>query len=88
MRFFMALFLSTSSQFCRPSRERTISNLFCRLPLAADGRDDGAFFFQFGKGFVDILAVSVQDFGHVTCGDGFPGFAHGFQYLFFHIFLD
>ena len=33
----------------------SISGLFSGFPLAADGRDDGAFFFQFGKNFVDIL---------------------------------
>ena len=52
--------------------------LFGGLPLATDGGDDGAFFFQFGKGLVDFLTVGTQCLGDVANGDGLTGFAHGF----------
>ena len=59
----------------------SISGLFSGFSLAADGRDDGAFFFQFGKNFVDILAVKAGDFCNLAGVHGCAEFAHGFQYL-------
>ena len=58
--------------------------LLRRLPLAADGGDDRAFFLEGVEGFVDEFAVGIEGFGDVTGGDGFAGFAHGFQDLVFH----
>lgn len=60
------------------------SGLFCRGPLAADGGDDGAFFFELCKGFVHFFAVCVEDFGDIAGRYGLSGFLHGFEYLFFH----
>ena len=56
-----------------------------RGPLAADGGDDGAFFFEGGHGFVHGFAVKAGEFGHFACVDGFAGFAHGFQYGVFFV---
>ena len=64
-----------------------IVDLFSGFPLAADGRDDGAFFFQFGKGFVDILAVKARDFCNLSSVHWCAELAHGFQYLLFHIII-
>ncbi len=55
--------------------------------LAADGGDDGSFFFQFGKGLVDILAVKASDFCNLSCIHGRAELAHGFQYLLFHVII-
>ena len=57
--------------------------LFRRLPLAADGRHNGAFLLQGIESLVDHFTVKAGHFGHFTGIHGSTSLTHGLQHLFF-----
>ena len=57
--------------------------LFCRFPLAADGRHDSALFLQLGESLVNDLAVKSSQLGNLASVQRHAGLAHHFKHLFF-----
>lgn len=51
--------------------------LVCGSPFATDGRNDGAFFLEFGKGFIDFLAVRAERGGYLASRNRLACCTHG-----------
>ena len=86
---FYALIITSKGESRSPPRKKKfiISNAvlrhsicqrsLCRFPLATDGRHNSPLLFQFGKGFVHLLAVDACDFCNFACVDGSAELTHG-----------